>query len=90
MRRYRGFGRGDSTCNAGVHVHRLYERNVVEKKCEIFVMADRHQEGDLKDAVENYIISHDKDIFGSAEWKCLMDTNPKLAAETMFKKVYGK
>ncbi|GIY22213.1 speckle-type POZ protein-like [Caerostris extrusa] len=67
----------------------LKENLSEENVCEILVMADRHQEGDLKAVVENYIISRDKDIFGSVEWKRLMDTNPKLAAETMFKKVYG-
>ncbi|KAF8771472.1 Speckle-type POZ protein like [Argiope bruennichi] len=51
--------------------------------CEILILADMHQDNCLKKDAQEYILRHNKSIFASKEWAMLMDTNPKLAAETM-------
>ncbi|XP_055952084.1 speckle-type POZ protein B-like [Argiope bruennichi] len=51
--------------------------------CEVLLLADFHADDDLKSAVQDYILKHDKDIINSDEWKMLMETNGKLAAETV-------
>ncbi|XP_055941842.1 TD and POZ domain-containing protein 3-like [Argiope bruennichi] len=56
--------------------------------CETLILADRHHDSDLKSTVQEHILKHDKEVFGSPEWKHFMDTNPKLAADIMFLKVF--
>ncbi|GBM11959.1 Speckle-type POZ protein B [Araneus ventricosus] len=51
--------------------------------CEVLLLADFHADCDLKSAVQDYILKYDKDIINSDEWKLLMETNGKLAAETL-------
>ncbi|GBM11958.1 Speckle-type POZ protein B [Araneus ventricosus] len=51
--------------------------------CEVLLLADFHADDDLKSGVQNYILKHDTDIINSDEWKVLMETNGKLAAETL-------
>ncbi|GBM11967.1 Speckle-type POZ protein B [Araneus ventricosus] len=51
--------------------------------CEVLLLSDFHVDGDLKAAVQDYILKHIKDIVNSDEWKLLMETNSKLAAETL-------
>ncbi|KAF8770279.1 BTB and MATH domain-containing protein 42-like [Argiope bruennichi] len=51
--------------------------------CEALVLADLHQDGNLKSFVQDFILRHGKDIINSEEWEHLMETNVKLAAETM-------
>ncbi|GBN77987.1 TD and POZ domain-containing protein 5 [Araneus ventricosus] len=58
------------------------------KACDLLILADRHQDGDLKCAVQDYILSHDKEVFGSLEWKDFMATNLQLAADIMYQKVF--
>ncbi|GBO45493.1 TD and POZ domain-containing protein 5 [Araneus ventricosus] len=58
------------------------------KACEVLFLADQHQDVDLKCFVQDYILEHDKEVFGSQEWKDFMDTNLKLAANIMYLKVY--
>ncbi|KAF8771293.1 TD and POZ domain-containing protein 5 [Argiope bruennichi] len=51
--------------------------------CKALLLADFHADGGLKSAVQDYILKHVKDIVNSNEWKILMETNAKLAAETV-------
>ncbi|GBN94312.1 Speckle-type POZ protein B [Araneus ventricosus] len=51
--------------------------------CEALVLADLHQDDDLKSFVQDFIFRHGKDVINSEEWEKLMETNLKLAAETM-------
>ncbi|GBN23585.1 Speckle-type POZ protein [Araneus ventricosus] len=59
-----------------------------KKACDILALADRHQDDDLKIAVQDFILTHDKEVFGSQKWKDFIDTNPKLAADIMYWKVF--
>ncbi|GFR30517.1 TD and POZ domain-containing protein 5 [Trichonephila clavata] len=50
---------------------------------QILSLADMHQYQELKKTIQKYILKQGGTIFSSEEWKSLMDTNPRLAAETM-------
>ncbi|GBM11922.1 TD and POZ domain-containing protein 1 [Araneus ventricosus] len=54
--------------------------------CKVLVLADLHQDKDLKSIIQNFILKRDVDIINSDDWKVLMETNAHLAAETMFLK----
>ncbi|GBN93586.1 Speckle-type POZ protein [Araneus ventricosus] len=56
-----------------------------EKACEVLALADQHQDDDLKSDVQDFILKHDKEVFGSLEWKHFMATNIQLAADTMYR-----
>ncbi|GFR28858.1 hypothetical protein TNCT_511891 [Trichonephila clavata] len=58
----------------------------VNNVCEVLILAHKHQDEYLKNAVQDYILRNEKVVFCSSEWKHLMDTHTKLAAETMFLK----
>ncbi|XP_055941846.1 speckle-type POZ protein-like [Argiope bruennichi] len=60
----------------------------LNKACDILVLADLHHDDDLKNAVQDYILKYDKEVFGSKEWKHIMGTNPVLAADTMYRKYF--
>ncbi|GBM49578.1 TD and POZ domain-containing protein 4 [Araneus ventricosus] len=49
--------------------------------CKVLVLADVHQDVNLKTSVQDFIFNHD--VVNSAEWKQLMKTHPKLTADTM-------
>ncbi|CAL1262168.1 unnamed protein product [Larinioides sclopetarius] len=51
--------------------------------CEALVLADLHQDEGLKYFVQDFIVTQGKAIVFCKEWEQLMETNPKLAAETM-------
>ncbi|KAF8796454.1 TD and POZ domain-containing protein 1 [Argiope bruennichi] len=68
----------------------LKESLCPNKVYDVLVLADLHQDDDLKNDVQDYIIEHDREVFGSAEWKTFMDTNPKLAAAVMYQKVFPR
>ncbi|GBL76120.1 TD and POZ domain-containing protein 1 [Araneus ventricosus] len=56
--------------------------------CEVLILADLHQDEDLKTSVQDFIFNHD--IINSEEWKQLMKTNVKLAADTMHLQIQRK
>ncbi|GBN29123.1 Speckle-type POZ protein [Araneus ventricosus] len=58
------------------------------KVCDVLALADRHQDDNLKSCVQDFILVHDKEVFGSQEWKDFMATNLELAADTMYRKVF--
>ncbi|GBN35696.1 TD and POZ domain-containing protein 1 [Araneus ventricosus] len=51
--------------------------------CEILVLADTHQDEELKSAVQEYILKYDQEIFVSDEWKSFIKSNSYLAAQVM-------
>ncbi|CAL1284128.1 unnamed protein product [Larinioides sclopetarius] len=50
---------------------------------DLLILADRHQDSDLKGSIEKFICKKDNEIFCTDEWECFMDTNPPLAMKTM-------
>ncbi|GBL86637.1 Speckle-type POZ protein [Araneus ventricosus] len=50
---------------------------------ELLLLADTHSDSDLKKVVEDFILEHDQQVFGSEEWEMLMETNPLLFMKTM-------
>ncbi|GBO16393.1 Speckle-type POZ protein [Araneus ventricosus] len=55
----------------------------VNNACESLVLADLHQDEDLKVFVQDFILRHGEDIINSEEWEQLAETHLKLAYETM-------
>ncbi|KAF8771295.1 TD and POZ domain-containing protein 5 [Argiope bruennichi] len=51
--------------------------------CEALLLSDLYTDGDLKSVVQGYILGHIQNIVNTAKWKILMETNAKLAAETL-------
>ncbi|GBO44466.1 Speckle-type POZ protein [Araneus ventricosus] len=50
---------------------------------DLLILADKHQDSDLKTAVEKFICKRDKEIFFTNEWESFMERNPVLAMKTM-------
>ncbi|KAF8777719.1 TD and POZ domain-containing protein 5 [Argiope bruennichi] len=50
---------------------------------ELLLLADAHNDSDLKKFVENFILEHEEEVFGSDEWEKLIDVNPQLVIKTM-------
>ncbi|GBM11905.1 Speckle-type POZ protein B [Araneus ventricosus] len=51
--------------------------------CKVLLLADLHQDKEIKSAAQDFILENDKSIINSIEWKLLMEANVSLAAETM-------
>ncbi|CAL1294599.1 unnamed protein product [Larinioides sclopetarius] len=51
--------------------------------CDVLLLSDIHAYSDLKSTAQHYILKYIKDIINSDGWKLLMETNSKLAAETL-------
>ncbi|KAF8770131.1 Speckle-type POZ protein like [Argiope bruennichi] len=66
----------------------LKEKVCPTNVCELVSLAYRHQDEELKRTMEDYILDHSKEVFGSREWKNFMATNLQLAADIMYRKVY--
>ncbi|GFS80039.1 TD and POZ domain-containing protein 1-like [Nephila pilipes] len=64
------------------------EKLRTDNVCEILLLVDMFHGKDLKRDVQDYVLKHDREIFNSKDWKSLMETNSKLAAETMFLKYF--
>ncbi|CAL1295607.1 unnamed protein product [Larinioides sclopetarius] len=58
--------------------------------CELLIMADTHCDSDLKEAVQDFILRHEEQIFGSEDWEKLAEENPQLASKTMLMKYQKK
>ncbi|XP_055943458.1 TD and POZ domain-containing protein 1-like [Argiope bruennichi] len=56
--------------------------------CDILILADLLDDGDLKRAAQDYILGQKKDFFCSQEWKELMKTHLDIAADVMVRKMY--
>ncbi|GBM66607.1 Speckle-type POZ protein [Araneus ventricosus] len=57
--------------------------------CELLLLADMHQDEDLKAAVQNYIEKHDKEVFLSDRWRDMEKSHPHLAID-IFRAVHIK
>ncbi|GFQ71291.1 tdpoz1 [Trichonephila clavata] len=57
-----------------------------DNACNLLILADMHQDEDLKSSVEEFILNH-KEIFDTYEWKLFMKTNLQLAADLMYLKL---
>ncbi|GBM70060.1 TD and POZ domain-containing protein 4 [Araneus ventricosus] len=57
---------------------------------ELLLLADTHSDTDLKKFVEDFILEHEEEVFGSDEWEKLIDTNPHLVIKTMHLKYRKK
>ncbi|CAL1301769.1 unnamed protein product [Larinioides sclopetarius] len=55
----------------------------LENACEALMLSDLHQDKNLKESTQNFILRNAKVIFKSEEWKILKDNNSKLVIETM-------
>ncbi|GFX38446.1 TD and POZ domain-containing protein 4 [Trichonephila clavipes] len=53
-----------------------------DNACDLLILADMHQDEDLKSAVQDYILTH-RDILYTNEWELFMETNVRLAAGLM-------
>ncbi|CAL1294621.1 unnamed protein product [Larinioides sclopetarius] len=51
--------------------------------CKILLLADLHQDKELKSSAQDFILKNDNSIINSSEWKLLMKRSLQLAAETM-------
>ncbi|GBN76572.1 Speckle-type POZ protein [Araneus ventricosus] len=56
---------------------------------ELLLMADTHSDSDLKEAVQDFILKHEEQVFGSEEWEKLTEINCQLALKTMLLKYRG-
>ncbi|GBN63492.1 hypothetical protein AVEN_10824-1 [Araneus ventricosus] len=57
---------------------------------ELLLLADTHNDSDLMKAVEDFIFKHENQVFGSKEWRNLIETNPLLVSKTMCLKYIRK
>ncbi|CAL1262234.1 unnamed protein product [Larinioides sclopetarius] len=55
--------------------------------CDFLILADRHNDEDLKKSVQEYIANSREEIFHSDQWTNLEKSNPELSVET-FRAVY--
>ncbi|KAF8771522.1 Speckle-type POZ protein like [Argiope bruennichi] len=55
----------------------------VANACEALVLADFHQDNELKRDIQNFILDNSSNIISSNNWSKLMGKNIELAAETM-------
>ncbi|CAL1292790.1 unnamed protein product [Larinioides sclopetarius] len=63
----------------------LKNKLTLENACEILVLSDLHQDEDLKEITQKFILKNARVIFKSEEWQIFADENSKLALETMLR-----
>ncbi|XP_015906181.2 BTB and MATH domain-containing protein 42 isoform X1 [Parasteatoda tepidariorum] len=63
----------------------LAEGLSVENVCDIFVLADSHQDKELMSYAQEYFCKNSKFIFLSQHWKDLIMSHPELIAEILYK-----
>ncbi|GBL86313.1 hypothetical protein AVEN_211503-1, partial [Araneus ventricosus] len=52
--------------------------------CEVLLLADSHQDEDLKSACRDFVLQQDAaEMFSSEEWKTFTVSNPVLSAEML-------
>ncbi|CAL1295604.1 unnamed protein product, partial [Larinioides sclopetarius] len=61
----------------------LVDNVSISSASELLILADTHSDSDLKVAVEDFILRHDKQVFGSENWKKMTKINSELALKTM-------
>ncbi|GBM11897.1 TD and POZ domain-containing protein 3 [Araneus ventricosus] len=66
------------------------KQNLLQSNClDILLLADKHQDKDLKYAVQNYITKNDEAVLFSDEWRNLEENNSRLTTE-VFRFIYMK
>ncbi|CAL1281801.1 unnamed protein product [Larinioides sclopetarius] len=50
---------------------------------EFLLLADTHNDTQLKKIAEDFILKNEEEVFGSEEWEKLIETNPQLVIKTM-------
>ncbi|GBN07956.1 Speckle-type POZ protein [Araneus ventricosus] len=68
----------------------LFNNLSVSTASELLLLADTHSDSDLKNLVEDFILKHEEEVFGSDEWENLIETNPQLVIKTMHLKYKRK
>ncbi|GFR16762.1 TD and POZ domain-containing protein 1 [Trichonephila clavata] len=53
--------------------------------CEALELADRHQDEDFKNILQNYIVNNQGEVLDLKEWKLFVRSNSELAAESLLK-----
>ncbi|CAL1284159.1 unnamed protein product [Larinioides sclopetarius] len=61
----------------------LIDNLSTSRATELLFLADTHSDFDLKKEVEDFILDHDQQVFGSEEWEKLIEASPLLALKTM-------
>ncbi|GBN47807.1 Speckle-type POZ protein [Araneus ventricosus] len=61
----------------------LLENIETSNASDLLLLAHNHRDVKLKSVVEDYILMHDEEIFGSDGWADFSETNFRLANETM-------
>ncbi|GBO44654.1 hypothetical protein AVEN_53546-1 [Araneus ventricosus] len=61
----------------------LRENSTPTNAGEFVLLADTHNDSDLKVSVEDFILEYDMKVFGPNEWEMFTETNPLLAMKTM-------
>ncbi|CAL1291398.1 unnamed protein product [Larinioides sclopetarius] len=56
----------------------------------VLLLADTHNDSNLKRIVEDFILKHEDQVFGSNDWEKLIETNPQLVINTMHLKYKRK
>ncbi|GIY97245.1 speckle-type POZ protein B [Caerostris extrusa] len=54
--------------------------------CDILLLADTHQDKDLKKKAQGFIVDQSQEVFVSDVWKSFMVDHVQLAAEVMYLK----
>ncbi|GBO29071.1 TD and POZ domain-containing protein 3 [Araneus ventricosus] len=62
----------------------LVENVTTSTASELLLLADTHNDSDLKNPAEDFILTHDEEIFDAEDWKNLEKINPQLVIKTMY------
>ncbi|GBM89277.1 TD and POZ domain-containing protein 3 [Araneus ventricosus] len=66
------------------------KQNLLQSNCsDVLLLAKKHQDKDLVNAVEDYIAKNDESVLFSDEWKDLEENHPRLTTE-VFRFIYMK
>ncbi|GBN07960.1 TD and POZ domain-containing protein 5 [Araneus ventricosus] len=61
----------------------LIDNLSISTASELLLLGDTHNDSRLMKAVEDFISKHERQVYGSDEWKNLIETNPELVSKTM-------
>ncbi|GBM03300.1 TD and POZ domain-containing protein 4 [Araneus ventricosus] len=68
----------------------LTENLSASNASELLLLADTHSDPNLKRIVEDFILKHEEQVFGSNGWEKLIETSPLLVIKTMHLKYKRK
>ncbi|CAL1281797.1 unnamed protein product [Larinioides sclopetarius] len=61
----------------------LVENLSTSTASELLLLADTHNDTELKKIVEDFILKNEREVFDSVQWEKLSETNPQLVIKTM-------